>query len=187
MASATLPPLVVASDGRLDDSAPPSVAVLVFDPVTGTRQGVVAVLSGELLSAWGGDRETFICRVEQAAVLLGLLTWPALFASRDAYWFEDNSVVLSGLCRGGSRTALLDQGVAVVHLLLARLRARVWFEYVESHANWSDGASRLLLLGPWSAHHGFQLVTGDVPSWPWTVPPDQRVAVTLRELERRWK
>ena len=45
----------------------------------------------------------------------------------------------------------------VVHLLLYELNTRVWWEWVESKSNWSDGASRLFLGCPWAAKHGFAL------------------------------
>ncbi len=34
---------------------------------------------------------------------------------------------------------------------------RVYWEYVESDSNWSDGASRDLLGDPWSRQHGVNL------------------------------
>ena len=48
---------------------------------------------------------------------------------------------------------MLDAWTATMHLLLASLETR--FEYVESDANWSDGASRLLGADPWAQANGF--------------------------------
>ena len=38
---------------------------------------------------------------------------------------------------------------------------RVWYEFVESEANWADGISRLLDFDPFAQNHGFQ--TRSVP------------------------
>ena len=62
---------------------------------------------------------------------------------------------------------MLDSGAATVHLLLAALETRTWFEYVGSGASWSDGAGRLLTHGPWAIANGFKVELGSVPTWPW--------------------
>ena len=42
-------PIVVATDGRLDDEAPPSVAYLLVDPVSGSRRAAAAVVPESIL------------------------------------------------------------------------------------------------------------------------------------------
>ena len=110
--------------------------------------------------------------MEQSAVLLGLCTHPEIFYGRDFIWFEDNSVVLSGLAKGASGEEDLDAGVACTHLLLAQLR---WWEYVESDSNWSDGASRLLDQDVWLRQQGFLLEWGLVPDWAYTCSASERL------------
>ena len=61
----------------------------------------------------------------------------------------------------------MDRGTAAVHLALARLGCRIWFEYIESKANWSDSASRLLFEDPWCKANGFLLQQFEVPAWVW--------------------
>jgi hypothetical protein len=139
----TYPPIVVASDGRLDDRAPASVAVLIVDIATGSRKCIVAEIPQPLIDKWS-VHEQYIALVEQAAVVMGVFEFAAELRQRDVIWFEDNSVVLSGLAKGSNHGEDLDAGCACIHLALAMLKARSWWEYVESKANWSDGASRLL-------------------------------------------
>ena len=91
------------------------------------------------------------------------------------YWFEDNAVVLSGLAKGASHGEELDRGNAAAHLMLAELRARCWFEYIESKSNWADGAGRLLEADPWIHAHHFQVTRGEVPHWPWLAPAEERL------------
>ena len=71
----------------------------------------------------------------------------------------------------------MDRGCAVAHLALAKLRSTVWFEYVESNSNWSDGASREGLKDPWTRENGFSVGVCEVPIWPWTADADRREAL----------
>ena len=41
-------PLVVATDGRLDDSGPPTIATSVFDPENGLKVALVATILEQL-------------------------------------------------------------------------------------------------------------------------------------------
>ena len=82
-------------------------------------------------------------------------------------WFEDNAAVLASVIKGASSEEELDSGMASVHTILAALGTRVWFEWVESQANWSDGASRLLESDTWAPAHNFVLQRTSVPTWPW--------------------
>ena len=161
-----LPPLVIASDGRQDDTKPPSIAALLYDPSTGQKAAVAATIPPQLLAEWG-DSEHCIALIEQAALILGILKFKDLLRDRSVLWFEDNVAVLSGLVKGTSGHAQLDSGAACVHLLLAALGTRTWFEHVESDANLSDGASRLLTLDPWAKANGFEVEIDNVPTWPW--------------------
>jgi hypothetical protein len=168
--------LVVASDGRLDDSRPPSIAVLIVDPESGRRVAWVAYIPPQLVDRWENISDRYIALVEQAAVIMGLQMASEMFRGRDFVWYEDNSVVLSGLVKGANHGAELDAGCATIHLGFARIGARGWYEYVESAANWADGASRLLHEDPFLREHGFETYTGQVPLWPWCEPASSRVA-----------
>ena len=126
------------------------------------------------MAVWG-DSEHCIALVEQAALLLGIITFKHMLRGRSLLRFEDNSAVLSGLIKGASSHYLLDAGNTIIHLLLAFLQARAWFEYVESNANWSDGASRMLSADTWSKANGFDLQIGSVPLWPWSAQGSHRL------------
>ena len=126
---------------------------------------------------WSADSDRYIALVEQAAVLMGIIEAADLFRNRDIVWYEDNAVVLAGLVKGANGTADLDNGCCCIHLSMALLHARAWWEYIESAANWADGASRLLEKDPFVYKFGFHTRRGSVPSWPWTVAADRRLAV----------
>ena len=177
----TLPPLVIASDGRQDETSPPSISALFFDPVSSRKVAIAAEISAELMTTWGNS-EHCIALVEQAALILGIMKFQHALRGRSFLWFEDNSAVLSSLVKGSSGHPMLDAGTATIHLLLASLEARTWFEYVESDANWSDGASRLLGADSWAKANGFAVETGSVPSWPWLAQGSHRIKLVVQML-----
>ena len=182
LSRSNFPPLVIASDGRLDESAPASVATLIFDPLTKVKVGLVAYIPLELCARWHGQGDQYIVQVEQAAVVGTLLAVPDMFRGRDFLWFEDSSVVLVSLAKGSSKTAEIDAGTTVVHLCLAQMGARGWFEYVQSDSNWSDSASRKLMDDEWAPSMGFTLSWMDIPTWPWAGAQDTRAQYVIRAL-----
>ena len=58
-----VPPICVASDASLDDPAPPSMAVLIMDPVQQTRKCLLAVVPEELRRVWASETESFVAVV----------------------------------------------------------------------------------------------------------------------------
>ena len=90
-----------------------------------------------------------------------------MFQHRAVLWFEDNAAVLASVIKGCSSEEEMDAGMASIHTLAAAVSTRIWFEWVESKANWADEASRLLLAGPWAAANGFRMARRSVPTWPW--------------------
>ena len=122
-----------------------------------------------MVDLWGNLQQP-IALVELAAVVQGtfnVLGQHQEWWGRDAIWFVDNTVALATLTKGNSREPQIAAGVEAVHFALAFMGIRVWFEYVESHANWSDGASRDLLEDKWSRENGFKLELEPIPEWPW--------------------
>ena len=83
--------LVVASDGRLDDSMPPSAAVLIFDPITGYKLSRYCIASRQLVEQLGNDLT--IAVVETFPIILAFLQFPKLFRGRDVNWFEESRAV----------------------------------------------------------------------------------------------
>jgi hypothetical protein len=88
-------PLIVASDGRLDCSAPASIATLIVDPESETRRALLATIPDELVQRWS-VKSQYIAHVEQAAIVMGVFHEDNWFQDRDAIWFLDNTVALNG-------------------------------------------------------------------------------------------
>ena len=86
---------------------------------------------------------------------------------RDVIWFVDNIGALQVLIKGNS--AQFDAGnvCAAAHLLWASLGTRVWFEWVASDDNPSDGLSRKGLLDEWTLKQTpkWQIAEYTAPDW----------------------
>ena len=160
--------MVIATDGRLDASSPPSIAYVLVDLLSGDKVAGAAVIPPSLRSWWTeGDSVETIALVEQAAVWLTVQHEAPRLRSRDVVWYVDNSVILSAMCKGASHTRLIDEACGFSHLVFAHLGTRIWWEYIESHANWSDRMSREL-RDPWLLKLGFRCGQLALSSVPWT-------------------
>ncbi len=179
------PPLIIASDGRLDASAPASIATLIVDPVDGTRLALLASIPADLIARWG-HKEQYIAHVEQAALVMVIIGDCYPLQGRDAFWFIDNTVTLSAMIKGTSSEPDIARAAAALHLALAARSCRMWFEFVESDSNWADEPSRELWRSKFLGQHGFQARPGYVPAWPW-IEEDGRVARIFPLQSQRWE
>ena len=71
-------------------------------------------------------------------------------------WFVDNIASLMSLIEGRSPTLELDVMSGMVHAMLCGLQCMIYWEWVASADNWSDGVSRLGLSDPWLHRHHFR-------------------------------
>ena len=75
-------------------------------------------------------------------VLAGLAKWAAELRERRGVWFIDNVAALMALVRGRSDSSSLDNLARAIHTAIFALKAWIYFEWVPSESNWSDGISR---------------------------------------------
>ena len=89
----------------------------------------------------------FVPRQQQIAVceaVLGVVVpynVPHLLSGCDVIWYIDNQRACQLLVKGSSSHEDMSVVAALTHLMLALLGCRVYFEYIESEANPSDGLS----------------------------------------------
>ena len=100
--------------------------------------GQTVKVNSEWLAAWN-PRETQIFAAEAFCSLLVPFNLPDLLADQDLLWFVDNEAAASAMIRGSSGSTDVDQIVQLSSILLLRLRARLWIEWINSDANPSDG------------------------------------------------
>ena len=150
-------PLLAASDGQGgEDQESCGISCLIADQDSGVREGMCARIYDDLTAGWP-EAETHIMRIEALGILSGVIYLAQLLTGRSVIWFVDNSSALGALLKGRSRDPMLHTIVQIIHLLLFVLDTRVWWEWVESKSNWSDGSSRLYLKCPWARRNGFSM------------------------------
>jgi hypothetical protein len=112
------------------------------------------------------ERSTYIAQGEALALLLALWYEQELLSDCHILFFIDNMGCLSALTSGSSSVADFSPILHAFWLLAAKMRARPWFEHGDTHANPSDGGSRVGILCPLAAALSIQLTTVAFPPWP---------------------
>ena len=110
-------------------------------------------------------RKSQICACEALIVPQLLIQKPELFAGCDVVWFIDNESACSSLIRGGSRQDDIATLSALTHLAMLRSGTRIWFEWIDSDSNPSDGLSRDGLTDAWTIAQQWSL--SELPPIRW--------------------
>ena len=108
-------------------------------------------------------RQTQINGCEALAGVIIPANAPDLLRGRDIVWFVDNQAACQILMKGSSSVPDMAVIAAVTQLLFTRLGCRVYFEYVPSDSNPSDGLSRDGLQDSWTLSQGWHLLPAVTP------------------------
>ena len=92
-----------------------------------------------------------ILAVEAFASIAAMHVSPELFEDSDILWFVDNESAVSSLIRGAAKPEDIDKIAAFSASRTTSLRARIWWEWIDSDSNPSDGLSRDGLLDEWTS------------------------------------
>ena len=135
---------------------------IIFHPDYPPTGGTCPVPASTLAS-WCPRRQQ-IYPGESLAGLLVPLLHPELFKGYDVLWFVDNEAAVASLIKASSKQPDVHLICQFAHALLFRLGARVWFEWIDSVSNPSDGLSREGLADPWTAKQNWVLTEFSFPS-----------------------
>ena len=113
------------------------------------------------MKAWKVRRQQ-ICAAEAFAVITALEDTPEAFRGRDIVWFIDNEAACASLVRGASSQEDIAGIAETAQWLCMRLQCRIWYEWVDSASNPSDGLSREGLLCP---RYGKLARVAKQPAW----------------------
>ena len=130
------------------------------------RLGSVFHIDQRVMSLWP-EHEVVIAQLELLMILQALLTFPQQFRSCTGFWFCDNIASLMALVRGRSDNCSLDFMASMVHMLLFHLHCYLWFEWIPSRSNWSDGISRDGFQDRFWREHLFTVHLSTVPTFLW--------------------
>ena len=107
--------------------------------------------------------KTYIAQLELLMVLVALLQLAEHLRGRRGIWFIDNTAALMALVRGRSNSEDLDRLAGLIHAVLFAHRVWMYFEWVESGANWADGVSREGLRDAWHQRQQFRVAECKFP------------------------
>ncbi len=96
-----------------------------------------------------------------------MLPWPDKLRGRRVVWYVDNTSAMASFVKGTSKSAELEKIVGLFWMLAWHFDILVWFEWVDSDSNWSDGASRLFQEDPFASAHQFRMQEMQQPSREW--------------------
>ena len=156
-----LPRFLAASDAAADTPSRPTGGFLIH-LLPGPGIAAVLDLNQEVASLLTPGEQK-IAQWELIQVLAALVIYPDAFRGRQGLWFIDNVAALFSLVKGKSNVPDMDAMAMVVHALLFSLRCGMYFEYVQSPANWADEISRKGLAGPWHLRKGFCTARLSIP------------------------
>ena len=92
-----------------------------------------------------------------------VLTWHAAqWSGRKVMWYIDNTSALYSVVKGSCKHPSVNRAIAITHLIMLHFDIAIWWEFVDSKANWSDGISREGADDTFAREHKF--VTGCLPT-----------------------
>jgi hypothetical protein len=161
------PPLAavkVYSDASFEPPRKAKLGYVIF--LNDGRQpvGRTAIIPDEVMDEFI-PRKTQITPCEAFCGVVVPFNHLELFRGRDVVWFIDNTAALSILIKCASSLHDLNSIATVMHLLMAKVGCRIWFEWIDSDSNPSDGLSRDGLEDEWTKRQGWDLGTATLPEW----------------------
>ena len=128
---------------------------VVFLPNT-TPIGGTCLVPPEEIDLWI-PRKQQIFPGEALCGLVVPLHLNSLLNNCDILWWGDNEAAIAALARGTSSQDDVHELVQATHLTLHRLSSRVWWEWIDTSSNPSDGLSRSGLTDPWTLSQNWKL------------------------------
>ena len=167
----------MASDAAYENSSGTGGFLLAMDDASWrTRSGKVVRVQDSWYNGWQ-QRETYIAQLELAMVLVALLVEAEKFRGRCGVWFIDNIAALHALCNGDSHQEDLNAMAEAIHAITFSHRCSIYYEWIESEANWADGVSRYGRHDDWLRRHNFEVHDCTAPGLALRLP--LRASMTL--------
>ena len=157
------PSMLVYSDASWEGEARLGWVMIEEDDAI-TPEGRTSLVTKELLDNLI-ERNTQIMACEAIVVPQAILREPERFAGKDVLWFIDNEAACSSLIRGNSSQEDIGVVSGVTHFLMLQYDIRIWFEWVDSKSNPSDGLSRDGLKCLWTLKQGWNIADSHSLTW----------------------
>ena len=149
-------PAVLYSDASWSQTEARMGWVVFFPDRHRKPEGVTVKVSDQTLQCFS-PRETQVFPCEALAITHALLTHESDLESSDVIAFVDNEAACTAYIKGSSSSTDVDHLASIEHLVACRSSLRVWYEWVDSESNISDGLSRQGLIDPYAVAQQWQL------------------------------
>ena len=149
----TAPRFIIASDAAQDEPRQGSAGALLLFP-SGFRAALVLRVDSRMFDLWD-SQSAKIAQLELCVIVMTIASMASELRGHHCLWFVDNIASLMSLIRGRSSTLELDAMTGIVHAMLCGLQCMIYWEWVASADNWSDGVSRNGSADPWLRRHSF--------------------------------
>ena len=130
------------------------------------------------LDSWCGRKQQIYPGEALAALVVPLLQ-PHFFQAADVLWFIDNEAAVASLVRANSQQPDVHLICLFAHAWIFKHGTRIWYEWIDSSSNPSDGLSRAGLADAWTQQQGWIL---DEYPFPATILPDSFFSSFLASL-----
>ncbi|CAE8608115.1 unnamed protein product [Polarella glacialis] len=163
---------VVASDAALEIPRHGAGGYLeVWRPLKADeyRSGFVVTIPEGVYDLWSAGVHR-IAQLELLMVLVALVSNPNRFRGRRGVWFIDNTAALIAMVRGRSDSADLDRLALIIHAAMFALEVWIYFEWIETKSNRSDGISRDAENDKWHVENKFSTEQCSFPLCHWKLP-----------------
>ena len=160
-----MPPIRIYSDASYEPEADvvAGIGFVLFDAASSRPPiGMAASLDPEVLQLFQ-QRHQQITPCEAILSVIVPHNLGPYMGGRDVVWYMDNQAACQILTVGSSSQSDLCFIASLAHLLFARLNCRIFWEYIASDANPSDGLSRKGLLDEWTQLQGWSLSPAHIP------------------------
>lgn len=128
---------------------------IIFHPVHHPVGGT-CVVPQTILDFWQA-RQQQIYPGEALAALVIPRIHPTLFFETDVLWFIDNEAAVASLIRASSRQPDVHLICLLSHAWIFKQGTRIWYEWIDSASNPSDGLSRDGLNDFWTLQQGWDI------------------------------
>ena len=137
-ASCTAPPfLTIYTDASFEEGEL-RLGWVIFPPSSGEAVAGTCLVPDKVVSEWK-PRQQHIFPGETLAALIIPILYPDLVKNMDALWFIDNQAAVSAAITGSSKEGDIHEIAHYAAVLRINIAFRVFFEWVDSDSNPSDG------------------------------------------------
>ena len=104
--------------------------------------GYTMAIDDTVMASWC-QRKTQIVMAAAFALIMVLKTCRDKLRGRDVIWFIDNEAVCAAAIRGSSSAEDVQDIVQTSAFMALEIHCRIWYEWIDSDSNISDGLSRV--------------------------------------------